>query len=200
MNSKKVTIGLVVLGLGAAVAFGTLQATAGGVPAPPRADLETVVGNVASVNSVTSQIVNAEPWSLDSFTNANGRVCLRQRVPSSVDGSGTACADEATLFASGPIHSEVDTRALGSNTSAWSVVWVYGWTSPNLAKLVAVLSDCRQVAVQVTSGGVFSHVFTNGELPQELIGYRADNSVLQQRQLSVGTSPTDETPVSHPCP
>jgi len=182
----------------AGISFGALRASAGSSPTPPLMSAESTPAG--AISTVESQVIGGQTWSLSTFTNKNGRVCLRQNIPptAGAEHGGTACADPETLFATGAIHLETDMETAPNNRGEWSNVWVYGWSASGVTDLVAQLRDCTTVPVRIASG-VFSHVFPPGHLPQRLIAYQVDGTVMQEVAVSVPPSPSAETATPTTC-
>lgn len=187
---QKTILVAAILCVAAGIAFGAIRASAGSGPTQPLMSAENTPAS--AVSTVASQVVNGQTWSLSSFTNRNGRVCLRENVPPGAgadsDG-GTACADPNGLFTLGSLHLETDLRTAPSDSGRWSSVWVYGWSASGVTTLVAQMRDCSTVPMEVASG-VFSRVFGTGDVPQRLIAYRADGSIMQEVQVPIPQSPS----------
>lgn len=187
MKNRRITLAVGVCALVGAASIGVLLASAADRPSRPVAGQETVPSAGQTPARVATQVVNGQAWSLDAFTNANGRTCLAQHAPAG-SGTGTACADPQTLFASGPLHVEVDQRTLPTDKTHWSSIWVYGWVAPQVSTLVAVMTNCERVQLSFANG-VFSHVFTGRDLPQKLIAYGQGGAAGQEKQLALSVSP-----------
>lgn len=192
MRSKRILIAAVITCTACAAILAVLEfgvgspaASAAG-PAYQRMDTTPAPGSAKL--SHAAQVVDGQPWSLTSFTNTDGQLCAGEKVPNDGGdgGQGLACRDQATLFANGPLVYFVGARQLPGDLAHWANAWVWGFASPQVARLDLQLTNCNTVPVTIDSQGLFFHVLDRGSIrggvgPQALLAYGADGTLLAKQ-------------------
>jgi hypothetical protein len=176
--------------LSASIVYGRGTANAGGAKlnGPPSA----TPAQGTSVATVNPQSIAGQAWKVVSFTNDQGQICGGVRVPNDGGDGGQelACRDKATMFAQNPLIYFAETRALPGDGPRWANAWVWGWASPDVARLVLEYTDCSVEPLAIGTDRVFfSRVSSGAELrrvaPQNLIAYDAAGNVVAKEPTPV---------------
>ncbi len=143
--------------------------------------------------------VDGGRWSLRSFENQIGEVCAGENHPGG--GQGLACRDPETMFADRPLVYFSGKQRLSPDTASWDNAWVWGWTSPDVARLELRLSNCTRLPLAINNERLFFHVIGKGLLlqgvtPAQIIAY---NALGEQLAVEPTTSAREPRPNLDSC-
>jgi hypothetical protein len=115
-----------------------------------RGQVELVPAAHTRFETLTAKVHGAA-WSLSSYRNAKGELCLLEVVPG--EGRGYGCG----VGGAGPLNaswgSRQDPEARGQTT--WDETWVEGVARPPVTKVELVLIDCSTINLPLTSEGAY---------------------------------------------
>lgn len=100
------------------------------------------------VKTHDSTFVGGTEWSVVSFRNSDGKLCLGTRIGGA---QGIACTTEAALFHNGPVA--VDTGWTSEGGVAAS--WIWGIAQPQVRTVSIAFTDCSTRSVNLDSDGFF---------------------------------------------
>ncbi|MFN8186715.1 MAG: hypothetical protein U0R69_06530 [Gaiellales bacterium] len=104
------------------------------------------------INHHVQTTFGGQHWSLTSYVNVNGQLCLGERLPGG--GQGLGCLDATSLFEEGPIWVSWGARQTDDPTR-WNMVWIIGVAEdPSLAVSVTY-ADCSRRVVPTDAEGFF---------------------------------------------
>ena len=97
--------------------------------------------------------LNGAEWSLSSYRNTKGELCMLEVVPG--EGRGYGCWPG--LFDSGPLVVNWGSRQNPENPveGRWDEAWVDGFAGSPIARVELVMTDCTSIELPLTSEGAF---------------------------------------------
>lgn len=128
-------------------------------------------------------------WSLTTYRNSTDEQCFMEAIPG--DGRGYRCVSRTTLFGHGPLAVEWGSRQnIGGNLQQWDAAWIRGFSRAPVTTVEAVLTDCSEVRLSLSSDGSFFRVFGeqtmhSGAWPSLVRGLNAQGAVVSQRQVEL---------------
>ncbi len=125
--------------------------------------------------------VDGGRWSLTSFKNQIGEVCAGENHPGG--GQSLACRDPETMFADRSLVYFSGKQRLSPDAASWDNAWVWGWASPDVARLELRLSNCTRLPLAINNERLFFYVIGKGLLsqgvtPAQIIAYNAPGEQL----------------------
>ena len=201
MPSRKIIFSAVVVVSTGVLTFGAAAALTGGSnqEAQVRAVHENIVEANASATVQYDVPVDGQRWSLKTYRDAEGQLCVAETVPG--EGVGTACGYTADrMFANGRnIHYSLGARQRPeqrNDRTKWDNVSIWGFVHPSVKRLELLLTNCQRLPLHVNADGMYFHVVGQGMLhrqvwPHALIGYGASGDVLASETLPL-TAPDPE--------
>jgi hypothetical protein len=136
--------------------------------------------------------VSGRSWSFSTYRNDAGDVCIMEQHPGGARGYG--CRSRHTLFAGGPLFASWGSSQ-GSTASRdagqWDVSWVEGITTPAVAAVDLVLSDCNTLGLALSPDRSFFAVvgpdyLHAGVLPHRLDAKNAAGKTIASRSINLG--------------
>jgi hypothetical protein len=104
--------------------------------------------------------VNGAAWSLSSYRNSKGELCVVEVVPGEGRGYGCNVAGPDPLNASWGSRQDPDARG----ATDWDEAWVEGIARPPVTRVELVLTDCTSIALPMTSEGAYFGVVGAGAM------------------------------------
>ena len=95
--------------------------------------------------------VNGAAWSLSSYRNSRGELCVVEVVPGEGRGYGCNVAGPDPLNASWGSRQDPDARG----ATVWDEAWLEGIARPPVMQVELVLTDCTRIALPMTSEGAY---------------------------------------------
>jgi hypothetical protein len=139
--------------------------------------------------------VDGRTWSLRTYDNRDGDVCVTHTVPS--EAVGTGCIARDKLFARGPLLAYRGARQIAGTRRklGWDNQWIYGFVHPAVRSLTLVNLNCSTLRVPFDKDGAFHYVIgrrqlKRREVPYKLLARGARGELLAERVFAV-TLPWD---------
>lgn len=145
--------------------------------------------------TLLTQSVEGESWSLRSFTNAAGELCFGEKVPG--EGQGITCATIDQYLGESKLYVGVGARQRsGGDLTEWDNSWILGLAAPEIDRLELVLTDCSRQPVMMGESGLFLYVMGSGLLhsdvwPDTIIGYDASGNVVAREEVRLEPPDTE---------
>ena len=182
----KLRRGVVFLAAAASVVAGTSAVSAVTADNPSARDAAASAENVHGATEVDSG-----RWRTSSYRSQSGKLCIKNVVPS--EAVSRACLDRTKLFAGGEIFVQAGARQTSSASKkiAWDNIWVNGFVSDRVARLVLVNLDCSTQELETDEVGGYLIVasrsaIARGAWPYKLLAYDPNARLIEETKVVVG--------------
>lgn len=142
--------------------------------------------------STIHSTADALDWSLTTYENAAGQLCVMQAIPG--DGRDYTCNDRSIIFRNGPISVAWGSRQNpGGNLNQWDTAWISGFTEAPVAKVELISADCSVTPLPLNDDGAFFTVvgeqaMHNGPWPSLVRGIDSNGTLVSQTHVQLEES------------
>ena len=174
-------------------------------PSPSEAQKET---GVAPTSHLRTDYEGVD-YSVVTYKDAQGRLCVYNRVGNDAEGTGYGCDQAQAQFATGSLVALIgpswmqEPNRPGFNQTLWDRMWLDGLTKPAVVRLEVVMTDCSRRPVSLdrdsfNGHGVFLYTVPRDDLhtgiwPYKLVAYSAAGNALSSQPIPLNVP---ETPAS----
>lgn len=178
-------------------AFGGPMGGRFGFPPPTPSEAQKQTG-VAPTSHLRTDYDGID-YSVVTYKDAQGRLCVYNRVGNDAEGSGFGCDQAQAQFATGRLVALIgpswmqEPNRPGFDQTMWDRMWLDGLTKPAVVRLDVVMTDCstRPVSLDRESFngyGVFLYTVPRDDLhtgiwPYKLVAYSAAGNVLSRQPI-----------------